>query len=123
MLTARFTIERDADGEALGVRDGREPLAGVRHEPAAERRLDVVHREKVPLAGHALEFAGAAVAERDTRPYDEVLDRARDDHLIRAGECADTCADVDGHPPMSSPMSSHSPVCRPARSSMFRDRT
>ena len=47
---------------------------------------------------HALEFAGAAVAERDARADHEVLYRARDDHLVRAGERADTCADVDGHP-------------------------
>ena len=53
--------------------------------------------KRLPLAGDALELLGAAVRKRDTRADDEVLDGARDEHLVRAGERADPRADVDGH--------------------------
>src|SRR5258707_14520385 len=61
-------------------------LACVRDEVAAGRSLDGGDAEKTPPVRHALEVVLAAVGERDPRADDEVLDRARDEYLIRARE-------------------------------------
>ena len=42
-----------------------------------------MHAVEPPLAGHTLEGVDAAIGEVDTRPGDEVLDRAGDEHLPR----------------------------------------
>ncbi len=49
--------------------------------------------------GHALQLVLAAVLERDPRADDEVLDRARHEHLAGPALSPDPRADVDGEPP------------------------
>ena len=76
-------------------------------------------REQPPLAGDSLEFVSAAFVELDARPDDEVatvldtstISLAPAKALTRAPMCT-------AIPPMSSPRTSHSPVCNPARTSM-----
>src|SRR5215204_2160340 len=62
---------------------------------AAARKLGSDRRPEVPLAGDPLQHLGAAVVEAEVRTDDEVLDRARDEHLARPGQRADSRADVD----------------------------
>jgi hypothetical protein len=50
----------------------------------------------VPGLGDALELVLAAVFELDSRAGDEVLYRARDEHLPGLGEGGDPGADVNG---------------------------
>ena len=40
----------------------------------------------MPLAGHALELLSASTRKRNARADDQILDGARDDHLVGAGE-------------------------------------
>ena len=80
-------------------------------------------RVQAPFAGHALQLVRAAVLELEARAGDEVLDGARDEHLAGAA-CAATRAPMcTAIPPTLSSISSHSPVWRPARTSMPSART
>jgi hypothetical protein len=71
----------------------------------------------MPLAGHALELVGAALLELSPDPITRsrsVLDTSTS-FTSFAPASALTRAPI---PPMSSPRTSHSPVCNPARTSM-----
>ena len=71
---------------------------------------------EVPLAGHAAQLVAPALLEAQPGADDEVLDRARDEHLAGAGAAAITRAAMwTASPPTSSPIVSISPVCSPAR--------
>src|SRR5712691_10068887 len=94
--TGRDSIATAALNRGLGERESL--LAFVRNELPADRRLDRVDRVKPPFAGHALQLARTAVAERDARAHNEILDGARHEHLVGARERTDASADVDGHP-------------------------
>src|SRR5437588_9264333 len=65
---------------------------------SARRRVIRSSRSRVdlPAVRHALQLVLAAVGELDPGAGHEVLDRPRDQHLVRAGERADACGDVHG---------------------------
>src|SRR5207247_5170525 len=66
-----------------------------RREPLDLRLSDGV---EPPLAGNALELAGAAVLELDPGPGNQVLDRLRHEHLSRSGLRGNPCTCVHGDP-------------------------
>jgi len=51
----------------------------------------------VPLVRHTFQLVDPAVAESDAGSGDEILHRARNENLVRAGERSDTGAYVDGY--------------------------
>ena len=59
---------------------------------------DVTNRKEVPFARHPFEGPDATVSEVDTRAHDQVLDRARDEHLPRSSELRNASRDVYGDP-------------------------
>jgi len=71
-----------------------------------------------PFAGHALELVPAAVLKSSPDPITRsrsVLDTSTSFGPASALTRAPMCTAI---PPMSSPRTSHSPVCNPARTSM-----
>src|SRR5439155_12747027 len=52
--------------------------------------------EEAPLAANAGQLVRSTIDEAQTRPGDEILDRARNEHLARAGLPGDARAGVDG---------------------------
>src|SRR4051794_17770537 len=56
----------------------------------------IFDREDRPRLGHALEGVRARVAEAQPGADDERRDRARDEHLVGAGQGGDARGDVDG---------------------------
>src|SRR5204862_1996542 len=70
-------------------------LAAGRLAPPGTALL--LHRIELPLPWHALQRVHATVRELDSRPGNEVRDRARDEHLTRTGNRSHTGADVDGN--------------------------
>src|SRR6185295_14606070 len=74
--------------------------------------------EEMPLAGYALELVSAAVVEFEPGADHEVAQRGGHEDVVgpaRALSRAPMCTAI---PPMSSPRTSHSPVCNPARTWM-----
>ena len=59
-------------------------------------RRSVGDGEYVPFAGNTLGDVVAPVGELDARAQHEVAHRSRDEHFVRAGHAADSCADVHG---------------------------
>src|SRR5207253_2025959 len=57
-----------------------------------------LRREDAPLVGHALQLMRASIFEADTRTCDEVLDRARHEHLAGVGARRDPRAYVHREP-------------------------
>ena len=57
--------------------------------------LRLRHREDVPFIRDSLENVASARLEFDSRPCDEVANRARCEQLVAAGESADASRDVD----------------------------
>src|SRR5262249_27959405 len=57
-------------------------------------RLNGVDREQAPLAGEPLQFVSAPCDEGHARADHQILDGARDEHLVRLGEGRDPGGDV-----------------------------
>ena len=98
--------DRDGSGStsALQLLGLKQPL---RHPSALDGK-------KVPSARDALELVRTAIIEVQSRPDDEVLDRARDKDLAGPGLGRDPCSDV-GEAGGSSAITSISPTWSPAR--------
>ena len=61
----------------------------------AKKSLEwLLNRKQVPLVRNALEGVRAAIAKLKPRPCDQVLDRARDQYLVRTGYASDPRTDV-----------------------------
>src|SRR5262245_32998090 len=55
----------------------------------------VLDREQLPALGDALHLEFATGSERETGTGDDVVHRARHEHLTRTGVIRDACRDVD----------------------------
>ena len=98
---------------AWGMSAGRKP-ASVKLP--SDFRL-ALYRVKAPLAGDALELVLAAVFEGQPGAGDQILDGARDEHLAGLGIGSDLAPVCTAMPATFPSISSHSPVCRPTRTS------
>ena len=115
MGIARGRVRRCPNNEQFSCKAPRWSRSG-----AASR----TRSEEPPFTGNALEHVRSAVGKSDSRTRHQVLDGARDQHLTgrrprprRGRRCVRRC-----RRPLS-PISSHSPVCRPARTSIPSWRT
>ena len=104
-------------GEAAGRRW--EPAPGPQGTTAGRhRRSGPLDRQHLPLLGHALQGVPPPVGEGDARAHHQVAHGPGDEDLTRPGHARVTRAAMcTARPPMSSPRTSTSPACRPARSS------
>ncbi len=59
---------------------------------------EVAHGKEAPFPWHPFEGPGTTVSEVDPRAHDQVLDRARNEYLVRSGEPRDAGRDVHSDP-------------------------
>jgi hypothetical protein len=94
-----------------------EPLVALGARLGIPRRLGDV---ELPKVRDAFEFALTSIREREAASGDKVLHRAGDHDLSGAGGAEEAAAIVTARPPGLPSMTSHSPMCTPARVSIPR---